>query len=124
MPDVAHERAAAEDLRVEPVAGPELRERRVGHGQLLVRGRHERESGVAGVDDGTRAEIDRERRRACRIDVRHVERAVEAADEGGVGAAGRRDEDEHERDDRETWAADAPKIGPAAHVADLSAADT
>ena len=109
---------------MEAVAGPELRQRRVGHGQLLVRGRHERESRIAGVDDRTRAEIDRQRRGARRIDVRHVKCAVEAADEGGVGAACRRGEDEHERDDRETWAEGAPKIGPAAHVVGRPTADT
>ena len=125
MPDVAHERAAAHDLGVEPVARPELRERRVGHRQLLVRGRDERERGVARVDNGAGAEIDGERCRARRIDVRHVERTVEAADEGGVGAARRRDgEQEEGRHSRETWAADAPKIGPAAHVAGPPAADT
>ena len=107
VPDVADERAGAHDLGVEPVARPELGECRVGHRQLLVRRRDERERSVAGVDNGARAKIDRERCRARRIDVRHLERTVEAAGKSGVGAARRRDEEEEEDcHGREAWAAE------------------
>ena len=101
VPDVTHEAAGADDLRVEPVPRPELGECRVGDGQLLVRRRNECEPGIAGVDDEAGAEIDRQRCRIRRIDVRYGKCTVESAVEGRVGAPRRRDGDQQEQHDRE-----------------------
>ncbi len=86
VPDVADEGAAAYDLRVEPVAGAEQRQRGVGDGKLLVRGRNERQTCVPLEDDGAGAQVDRERGGPRRVDVRHGERLRPAAS----SASGRR----------------------------------
>jgi hypothetical protein len=52
---------APEDVGLEAEGGPEGNERRVGHGELLVRGRHERQPFVLGEERLAGLEVDRDR---------------------------------------------------------------
>ena len=101
MPDFTYEAACADDLRVEPVPRPELGERRVGDGQLLVRRRNECDAGIVGVDDEAGAEIDRQRCRIRRIYTRYGKCTIKSAVEGRVGGPRRGDGDEQEQHGRE-----------------------
>ena len=108
---------------MEPVAGAEQIQGGVGDGKLLIRGRNERQTCVPLEDDGAGAQVDRERGCPRRVDVRHGERLRQPRRQRRVGGARRRSDREQHRDDREAWAEEAPKIGPAAHVRLVSAAD-
>ena len=115
-----------DDLGVEPVAGPEPRERRVGDRQLLVRGRARARAPRCARRRRRRCG-GRPRARRCAPDRRAARRAHGRGAPTRVGVGGRWAGETRTRrisDGRETWAADAAKMGPAAHVAGPPAADT
>ena len=93
----------AEDVGFDPIGGAEADERGVGDGELLVRGRRERERAVLGVERLAGLQIEGDGGRASLRDVRDGERLREAGRQRRLPGARRAGEDERgEKDDRQT----------------------
>ena len=97
-PHLPVEEALAAHLGADAEARPERLQHRVGDGELLVRGRREREPRVLCEHDAAGGEVDRDRSHAARVEGRPVEGGGEAGAQRGMRS---RREQRGESDKRE-----------------------
>ena len=97
LPGRAERLPVAEDVRLDREAGPERRERRVGDGELLVRGGKERQRRVAGVHGGAGGEVEGHRSGRGEAHVRDAERALERRLQGRLRGGGGHEDAREER---------------------------